>query len=52
LPPGDGILQNNKHGKDPDNTYAIIRINSDGSASAAALTNNNQFFQTGTIVKN
>lgn len=41
------------HGKDPDNTSVIIRINSDdGSASAAALSNNNQFFQTGTIVKN
>jgi glucose/arabinose dehydrogenase len=41
---GDGILQNNKHGKDPDNTSVIIRINPDDSAAAAAAAPDNNPF--------
>jgi aldose sugar dehydrogenase len=37
---GDGLLQNNKHGKEPDDTSVILRINpNDGSANP----NNNPF---------
>ena len=48
---GDGLLQNNKHGKEPDDTSVIFWINpNDGSADP----NNNPFFQTTmiTVVKN
>jgi hypothetical protein len=38
---GDGLLQNNKHGKEPDDTSVILRINpNDGSADP----NNNPSF--------
>jgi aldose sugar dehydrogenase len=40
---GDGILQNNKNGKDPDNTSVIIRINPNNGSTAAAADNNNPF---------
>jgi glucose/arabinose dehydrogenase len=37
---GDGILQNNKNGKEPDDTSVIIRINPNNGSTTAADNNN------------